>query len=270
MQDAAVHWYEVYYAWLLYYQQLYATQILRSGQHERRNQRREARRQRSQQRRDHSDGWAAHPSISQVMEVDDGVRNCSSESFTEDRRPAPAGLHDADGDHHHHLYHRQHDMKRLKLPRSYHRRRFPLNDSADGVAAAADDDGDDANDAGSAVARQLRAQVQHLEEKVAALSALVTDGAGEASLRGHGKAAPRRVAERNRGYVAAGDNSRARSGEDSRDSFIVSTHAAAAQQRPISPSTAGTWQDLAERQRSRSGANTGRRPRASPQRPQWR
>ncbi|KPA82342.1 hypothetical protein ABB37_03431 [Leptomonas pyrrhocoris] len=271
-RSTPVPWYEVYYAWMLYYQQLYATQILQYERQQRRMQRREAQRGRSE-RRPHRTApepnlWAEQDDAPDAGQERQQERALPGRAVEGDRA-LPATIDDAGppNSHHHHPAN--------VTPRQRQQTSRPPKRLSESVTAANRKYGE-AHDAqgreaplNGTEAQLLRAQVQHLEEQLAALSALVT--VDDPQRRGPGKTfskeAPNSAKTDNEGNGA-----RLRSSGTRRSPERIQPHSAAAQLAETQPATAtaATWRELAERQRSRSGDNRDRSRLASPQRPQWR
>lgn len=246
--DATAYWYEVYYAWMLYYQQLYATRILQCVRHQRRSQRREARRQRS---RRGGDGEVQTSGTSAGTE-DEHRHYCRSAALERVVQEAQADTMGRGGGdirtsplHHH----RQRDWPSTSPPETDHRhphRRCSL------CTGHVDD------------AQQLRAQLQRLEDQLASLSSMVAGKGGEEQRLHKTNASHEPTVARAQQRKRA--SARAQSGERSGGSQLPSV----APPAQAKSTAAATWQALTERQRSRSGARADRDRRASPQRLQWR
>ncbi|KPI87076.1 hypothetical protein ABL78_3838 [Leptomonas seymouri] len=263
-EDVTVPWYEAYYAWMLYYQQLYAAQILKYEHRQRRMQRREARREKSRRRANRtaqeSSLWAEQDDASNAYM--DYYHKVMEGHAAQDARTKPA----AEGGTVHQQPHR-HEGEQCSLPRRHHQSRPSKLHMKSSTAAnetyteRQDVRGRDV-DASRTEVQQLRAQLQQLEEQLAALSARVAEEDG-----------------RNRGHREAGDTTGRNRGRSSarlpasggrRDPEDAQLGSTAARLTRTKPPAAATWQALTERQRSRSGVSRDRGRHASPQQLQWR
>lgn len=257
--DATAHWYEVYYAWMLYYQQLYAAQVQQYEQ----AQRREARRARSQHRHRHrhgrqqQDGHVSRgTSRTRAADTEGSYPHHDNVSNLGERHGAMSASREHEGS-------RDRDMEaRHRADQRDHSRRMGKRDTmtaGDGVGGSVPDDR-------VAETQQLRAELRQLEQKLAALSATAVATDEETShyqSRSQRSPPPRSGAGKARAGANRGRRVRPASASPSPER--VASHSVVVRPPPTKPAAAAvTWQALSERQRSRS-ATGGER-----QRPQWR
>lgn len=260
-RDAVAHWYEVYYAWMLYYQQLYAAQILQHEQQQQRVRRRDARRAKRQQRHDHQ--------LNDVLQA--GTARADRPTAFEDFPPAKSDRRVR------HLKERPSTVVEVGVeqPLPHHRSRSSRSNPTR-AAAPADRNEDSHGGRRHAETQLLRAELHALEDKLAALSAVVAAGED-----GEGSGAPHQTqhidAHQNRPSTRRGSTHGGARTQSSAALHSPEHHAprAEAVQQPVSMEavSVGTWQALTERQRSRSAVRGDHRRRVTAhaqKRPQWK